>query len=252
MTRLASTRVLCWRRAERAADLLDRGAGKKSVPNRPLDADTSASADVETTPSRVPGPRLERRPPSGSAREQVVALSRAIFRKSTEVMAITDQRGRSLEQNAAHERLAGYSEDELRGKIPAIHLGGVEFQNIAAELRATGACRRDDVSRSKDRRVLTLELSSFAMRESTGEPVCYVAIKRDVTTQKRAAAKLRKKLDQLQAIYRTADSVARAGALEDICAAALDKLQRTVGANRASVLLYDDGVTRFKAWNSRG
>src|SRR5215208_2300468 len=142
MTRLASTRALCGRWAERAADLLDRGAGKESVPNRPVDADTSASADVETTPSRVPGPRLERRPPSGSAREQVVALSRAIFRKSTEVMAIIDQRGCYLEQNAAHERLVGYSDDELRGKTPAIYLGGVEFETIAAELRATGACRR--------------------------------------------------------------------------------------------------------------
>jgi len=201
----------------------------------------------------VPGPRFERRHPSGSAREQVVALSGAIFRKSTEAIAITDQRGCSLEQNAAHERLVGYSDDELRGKIPAIHLGGVEFQTIATELRvrATGACRREGVSRTKDRRVLTLELSSFAVRESTGEPVCYVAIKRDVTRQKRAAAKLRKKLDELQTIDRLADSVARTGALEDICAAALDKLQRTVGANRASVLLYDDGVMRFKAWKSR-
>jgi signal transduction histidine kinase len=45
------------------------------------------------------------------------------------------------------------------------------------------------------------------------------------------------------------DAVTRAGALEDIYAAALDGLQRTLGADRASVLLFDDDdVMRFRAW----
>jgi signal transduction histidine kinase len=45
------------------------------------------------------------------------------------------------------------------------------------------------------------------------------------------------------------EAVSRAGALEDIYSVALDELQKTVGAERSSVLLLDaDGVMRFKAW----
>lgn len=56
---------------------------------------------------------------------------------------------------------------------------------------------------------------------------------------------------ELNAIHRMVDAVSRADALEDIYAAALDELIRTVSADRAAVLLFDsNGVMRFKA--SRG
>ncbi|HEU4632170.1 MAG TPA: ATP-binding protein [Gemmatimonadaceae bacterium] len=192
------------------------------------------------------------RPPrvtSAAAAERAAAPYRAIFVNSTEAIAIVDPDGGYLEQNAAHERLMGYSDEELRGRTPAIHLGEAEFQSITAELRATGICRRECVSRTKDGRRLTIELSSFAVRDVMGEPVCYVGIKRDVTEQRRAAAELRQKFDELQAVYRMAETVARAGALEDIYAAALDELQHALHADRASVLLCDEaGVMRFVAW----
>jgi PAS domain S-box-containing protein len=200
-----------------------------------------------TTP--VPNGRLERRSAAGTAAEQALALYRAIFVKSTEAIAIIDPNGFYLEQNPAHERLLGYSDDELRGRTPEIHLGSAEFAAISAELEATGISRRASVSRTKDGRELTIELSSFAVCDAHGEPVCYVGIKRDVTEQKRAAAELRQKFEEQQAIYRMTGAVTRAGALEDIYTAALDELQHTVHANRASILLSDDdGVMRFKAW----
>ena len=64
-----------------------------------------------------------------------------------------------------------------------------------------------------------------------------------------AGLELRQKFNELQAIYRMVDAVARADALEDIYGAALDELQNTVHADRASVLLFDSGnVMRFRAW----
>jgi PAS domain S-box-containing protein len=197
----------------------------------------------------VENSRLERRSAAGTAAEQALALYRAIFVKSTEPIAIIDPNGYYLEQNTAHERLVGYTDDELRGRTPAIHLGDEVFANIAEELEATGASRRECVSRTKDGRQLNIELSSFSVCDANGEPVCYVGIKRDITEQRRAAAELRQKFDEQQAIYRMADAVARAGDLDEIYDAALAELQRTVHADRASILLYDaDVVMRFKAW----
>jgi PAS domain S-box-containing protein len=205
------------------------------------------SRPAGTTPAA--NSRLERRSAAGTATEQALALYRAIFVKSTEAIAIIDPEGHYLEQNAAHERLIGYSDDELRGRTPAIHIGDAEFASIARELRETGVSRRECSSRTKDGRLLTIELSSFAVSDARGEPVCYVGIKRDITEQKRAAFELHQKLEEQQAIYRMTDAVTRAGDLDDIYDAALAELRRTVHADRASILLFDDDdVMRFKAW----
>ena len=183
------------------------------------------------------------------ATERALALYRAIFVNSPEAIAIVATDGTYLEQNGAHQRLVGYSDDELRGQTPAIHLGQAEFESIVSELLRTGVSRRECSSRTKSGSVRLIELSSFAVRDAAGEPMCYVGIKRDISDEKRAAAELRQKFDELQAIYRMAEAVSRARALAEIYSVALDELQRTVHADRASVLLCDhEHVMRFKAW----
>src|SRR5438552_352825 len=53
----------------------------------------------------------------------------------------------------------------------------------------------------------------------------------------------------VDAVYRFADAVAGAQALDEVLEAALDALLEATGADRAAVLLADDeGVLRFRAW----
>ena len=52
-----------------------------------------------------------------------------------------------------------------------------------------------------------IELSSFAVRDAAGEPLCYVGIKRDVTEQRRAGGELRQKFDELQSMPSIESSV---------------------------------------------
>jgi len=74
-------------------------------------------------------------------------------------------------------------------------------------------------------------------------------VNRDITGEKHGAEELEQKFQDLQAVYRMSNVVSRAGALEEIYEVALDELERTVHADRSSVLLYDDGrVMRFRAW----
>src|SRR5215468_1249583 len=81
--------------------------------------------------------------------------------------------------------------------------------------------------------------TTFELRRATGSPI----------EQAPGAGELQQKFDELQAIYRMSNAVVHAGALEEIYDVALDELQRTVHADRAAVLLYDDErVMRFKAW----
>ena len=88
--------------------------------------------------------------------------------------------------------------------------------------------------------------TTFTGTDVTGTPLELQPLDVDKPS---AGLEIRQKFNELQAIYRMVDAVARADALEDIYGAALDELQNTVHADRASILLFDSGnVMRFKAW----
>jgi PAS domain S-box-containing protein len=181
----------------------------------------------------------------------VLALYRAVFLNSSDPIAIVDTMGRYLEQNPAHERLLGYSADELRGATPAIHLGDDMFAAIAADLQRSGVSRREVRSRTRDGRERIIDLSSFAVRDRTGHAVCYVGITRDITDQRESAQALTRRVEELQSLYRMSEALGHAAGLDDIYDEAIDALLQAIRADRASVLVFDsDGVMRFKAWRS--
>jgi PAS domain S-box-containing protein len=174
---------------------------------------------------------------------------REILRNSSEAIAIVDTQGRYLEQNAAHRDLIGYSDAELAGRTPAVHLGDEAFAEVVRELAWHDRYRGEAQSTTRDGRSLTLELSAFTVRGADGEPLCHVGIKRDVTERRRAEQELQRRYEQLGILYRITDAVGRAGGMDEIYDEALGGLERALGARRASVLLFDaDGVMRFKAW----
>jgi PAS domain S-box-containing protein len=131
-------------------------------------------------------------------------LYREIFVHSNEPIAIIDPTGHYLQQNMAHRELLGYSDEELAGQTPAIHLGDEAFQAIAAELSSKGEYRGETTSRGKDGQEREIELSAFTMRDETGEPICFVGIKRDVTERKQAEEALRQTETELTDFFENA------------------------------------------------
>jgi PAS domain S-box-containing protein len=135
--------------------------------------------------------------PKGKARADIQPslsddLYREIFIHSNEPIAIIDPQGHYVEQNSAHRELLGYSDAELKGQTPAIHLGEDVFQRISAELTTKGEYRGETISRRKSGELRNIEISAFATRDDAGKPICYVAIKRDVTERKQGEEALRR------------------------------------------------------------
>ena len=88
------------------------------------------------------------------------------------------------------------------------------------------------------------------IRDDRGEPATVLGISVDITEQKRAAQELQRRLDQMQVLSGLAQAVNHAQEPAEIYRAALQGLTRAVGADRASVLIFDaDDVIRFKAWS---
>ena len=125
-------------------------------------------------------------------------LYREIFVHSIEAIAIMDLHGRYLEQNAAHRQFLGFSDENLRGHTPALHLDEEKSKGIISDLAKTGRYRGEATNHTKDGRTIDIEVSAFAIRNEAGQPVCYVEIKRDMTERKRMEQALRATHDDLE------------------------------------------------------
>ena len=77
------------------------------------------------------------------------------------------------------------------------------------------------------------------IRDDRGEPATMLGISVDITEQKRAAHELQRKLEQMQVLSGLAEAVNLAHEPAEIYLAAVQGLTRAVGADRASVLIFD-------------
>ncbi|MBP0018514.1 MAG: PAS domain S-box protein [Cyanobacteria bacterium SBLK] len=123
--------------------------------------------------------------------EDQLKLYREIVANASDAIAIIDPAGYYLEQNRAHADLIGYSDEELERETPTIHMGNETFGEIAGELSETGVYRGEVVSFTKTGETLDLDLSAFTIWDDSGEPACYVGVKRDISDRKRIERELR-------------------------------------------------------------
>ncbi|HEY6229979.1 MAG TPA: PAS domain S-box protein [Pyrinomonadaceae bacterium] len=131
-------------------------------------------------------------------------LYRAIFSHSREPIAILDPQGRYLEQNAAHAQLLGYTDEDLRNQTPALHMGDETFANLIRVVAEKGEYRGEVTNQTKSGEVKHIELSAFAVRSESGEPLCYVGFKHDITERKHANEALQRSEAELTDFFENA------------------------------------------------
>jgi PAS domain S-box-containing protein len=131
--------------------------------------------------------------------EDKLGLYRLMFAFSNDGIAVIETDGRYVEQNEAHARLIGYSDEELRDCTPAVHLGEETFAGITRQLETTGSFRGEVIIRTKSGVPVHADLSAFTVRNRTGEVVRYVGIKRDISERKRAEHEREELLKKLKA-----------------------------------------------------
>jgi PAS domain S-box-containing protein len=131
-----------------------------------------------------------------------LGLFQQIVANARDAIAVMDTTGHYLERNDAHRELLGYTDQELIDKTPAVHLGEEQFAVILKELQEHGFYRGDAASTAKDGRRILVDLSSFAVRDELGKPVCFVSIKRDTTERVLTENRLREETETLEVVNR--------------------------------------------------
>ncbi|BFU94928.1 MAG: putative Histidine kinase [Nitrospira sp.] len=86
-------------------------------------------------------------------------------------------------------------------------------------------------------------------RDVDGRVKQIIGVATDITERKQAQEELLVRSSQQRLLFELAEAVNHADALPQLYERALDSIIQTLGADRASILLFEgDGVIRFKAW----
>ncbi len=185
------------------------------------------------------------------AQEELKMLA-SIVENVSEAICSFDLEGRITYWNAHAEALFGYTREEIMGRhisaiVPQERGDEVEYcMKLASERGYISGFETERMKKSGER--FPVELTTTALRDGRGEVKGFISIMRDITQRKRAEKALRRRVEQLKAVYQMADAVSKARAIEEIYLEALNALQRALRADRAAILLFDRNRLRFKAW----
>ncbi len=124
--------------------------------------------------------------------KEKLELYKKIYTNSKDAIAVIDPRGYYIDQNDAHRSLFGYSDDEVRGKTPAIQIGDEAFSEIIKEISDKGSYRGELNCHTKSGKNIHIELSAFPVLNRKGEVVCYIGINRDITERKLGEEELKR------------------------------------------------------------
>jgi PAS domain S-box-containing protein len=195
----------------------------------------------------------------GRARRDDLAFQKSLLEAQTEASSdgilVVSPEGRILSSNRRFvelwdipDEVAGSRSDEaalefVRDKLvdPESFLARVAYLYEHPEEES-----RDELELVDGR---IIERHSAPVKDVDGTLYGRVWFFRDATERIRSDEELRRRVAELDTVYRLADAVVRADSLGTVLGEALDAVAGALAAERAAVLLVDDdGVMRFRAW----
>ncbi|MEK6678679.1 MAG: ATP-binding protein [Nitrospirota bacterium] len=127
--------------------------------------------------------------------EEKHALLSAAVEQSSECVVITDLEGNIVYVNPAFERNTGYPAAEAIGKKPSIlkseKHSSEYYSKLWFALKSAGSWSGILINKRKDGSLFEEETSISTVSDSKGRPAYYVAVKRDVTNERRLEEQLR-------------------------------------------------------------
>ncbi|HEY3543404.1 MAG TPA: PAS domain S-box protein [Gaiellaceae bacterium] len=178
-------------------------------------------------------------------------LRRMVIERSHDLVTVLDLEGRIVYASPTWQTMLGWEPAEVLGTplTDYCHPADLERGLAAIATQVAGEQIPPIVTRrrTKDGGWLYIESNASPVFDAEGNVTHLMGSARNVTE----AYELRARVDDLNALYKVADAVARAATLDELFEEALDALIAATAAERAALLLSDaGGVMRFRA--SRG
>jgi two-component system cell cycle sensor histidine kinase/response regulator CckA len=130
---------------------------------------------------------------------------------TAETIMITDHAGTILYANPTFEKTSGYTRAEALGQNPRLSKSGKHdaefYRRMWAVLAAGQVWSGDMINKRKDGTFYEEDVNISPVRDAAGEIVNYIAVKRDITEQKKLEAQLRR-TQRLESIGTLAGGIA--------------------------------------------
>jgi PAS domain S-box-containing protein len=180
----------------------------------------------------------------------LAAFQQLVLERTHDLITVLDPSGTIVYGSPSWQTLTGWDPDALVGTsfLELIHaddaeLGAAITRVMSGETVEASTGRL----RARDGAWLAIESSATPIHDRDGRVAYVLGAARDVSEREA----LRERVSEVDAMYRVADAIARATSLDELLDEAVDTLLEATEADRAAVLLLDDGnVMRFRA--SRG
>jgi PAS domain S-box-containing protein len=188
-------------------------------------------------------------PPQDDDLVYLAAFQQLVLERSHDLITVTDPSGTIVYASPSWQTVLGWDPESLTG-TPVVDLvhrddrahAAARFLEVVegSSLEALGVRLR-----AADGRWVWVETSGTPIRAADGTVTHILGSARDVSEREQ----LRERVQEVDALYRIADAIARAATLEELLDESCETLIAATAADRASVLLCDDaGVMRFVAW----
>jgi len=184
-------------------------------------------------------------------------ISRGIEQSPASVV-ITDMQGAIEYVNPKFTQVTGYAFDEVRGQNPRVLKSGEMPEEVYRQLWATimaGNEWRGEFYNKKKNGELFWEAASISpVRSPDGRITHYVAVKEDITEQKRMEAAARIHTQQLEALRATTADLTRELELTRLLHLLIARAADLVGASSATVYLWEPAQAMMvpAAWHGLG
>jgi len=171
---------------------------------------------------------------------------KTILRTAMDGFWLVDKQGRFLDVNDAYCRLIGYSRDELL-KMSIKDVEAAEKpEEIAQHIRRVmeiGWDRFETRHRCKDGRIVDIEVSVNYTDDKGGR---FFVFLRDITERKRADGAMRKKTQELLALYTVAKTVSQSLDMDEMLRGTLETVLQIMGADGGGIYLIEEENLHLK------
>ena len=187
--------------------------------------------------------------PPGDDFVYLAAFQQLVLERSHDLITVSDPSGVIVYASPAWLSVLGWDPEELLGTalLDLLHPDDRERADAAMQTARDGGEVAEVTVRFRSRsgRWVAIESGGSAIRDAEGRVAYLLGTAHDVSERE----ELRGRVREIDALYRVADAIARTAGLHDLFEDAIDTLVDATGADRASVLLYDEGGTmRYVAW----
>ena len=173
--------------------------------------------------------------------QEVNDIRKAIDRHS--IVAITDQTGKITYANEEFSRISGYAISELIGQDHRIINSGYHSKEFIKTLWVTianGEVWQGEIcNRAKDGRIYWVDTTIVPFLNDEGKPYQYIAIRTDITEEKRNAEQVRRRVTELETVAQISAEMASQLNLDDLIWAVADLTKERFHRYHAQIYLYD-------------